>query len=150
MISPLQDGYLLIKGNSSFILIGKVQSPFTLFIETFEREVSQYLITGEMVAVSAPEGGDINQAKILLELVRTYHAPLVVLPRGHPGSRRLTMVVSAGDSIEINCGIQRGTHPEQHLLCGSDEMAGLKLRSCDEGVQIENIPDGIDVESFSK
>ena len=148
MIRPLQDGYLLVKGNSSFILIGKVLTPFTLFIETFEREVSQYLIAGDMVVVSAPEGGEVNQAKILLELVRTYHAPLVVLPRGHPGSRRLSMVVSAGDSIEINCGIQRGTHPEQHLLCGSDEMARLTMRSCPDGVKLGTLPDGITIENL--
>lgn len=148
MIRSLQDGFLLVKGNSSFILIGKVLTPFTLFIETFEREVSQYLIAGDMVAVSAPEGGEVNQAKILLELVRTYHAPLVVLPRGHPGSRRLSMVVSAGDCIEILCGIQRGTHPEQHLLCGSDEMTGLTMRSCPGGVELGNVPDGIIVENL--
>ena len=46
------------------------------------------------------------------------------------------MVVSAGDRIELNCSIQRGTHPEQHLLCGSDEMAGLILKKVDDGVEI--------------
>jgi hypothetical protein len=78
--------------------------------------------------VSAPEGGDLGQAMILLELIREYHAPLVVLPKGHPGSARLKMVISAGDEIELNCSIQRGTHPKQHLLCGSEEMAGMVLK----------------------
>lgn len=136
MIWPLGDDYLCIQGSRSFLLVGRVLSPFHLFIETSSRENSQYLEAGDLVAVSAPEGGETGQAMILLELVREYHAPLVVLPKDHPGSKRLKMVVSAGDRIELNCSIQRGTHPEQHLLCGSEEMAGLVLKKVDDGVEI--------------
>ncbi|HOW05065.1 alpha/beta hydrolase [Methanospirillum hungatei] len=132
----LQEGYLCIRASQSFLLIGRVLSPFHLFIETFGDEYCQYLEEGDLVVVSSPEGGDIGQAMILLELIRKYHAPLVVFPKGHPGSTRLTMVVSAGDHIEINCSIQRGTHPEQHLLCGSEDMAGIVLKRSDMGVEI--------------
>jgi hypothetical protein len=136
MTWPVGDDYLCIQGSRSFLLVGRVLSPFHLFIETSSRENSQYLEAGDLVAVSAPEGGETGQAMILLELVREYHAPLVVLPKDHPGSKRLKMVVSAGDRIELNCSIQRGTHPEQHLLCGSEEMAGLVLKKVDDGVEI--------------
>ena len=121
---------------ATFCMIGRVLSPFHLFIETYGDEYCHYLEEGDLVVVSAPEGGEIGQAMILLELIRKYHAPLVVLPKGHPGSKRLTMVVSAGDHIEINCSIQRGTHPQQHLLCGSEDMAGIVLKRSDMGVEI--------------
>lgn len=143
---PLGEKYLCIRGKDSFILVGKVLSPFTLFIETQKEEYCQYLETGFLVAVSAPEGGDTGQAAVLLELVRKYHAPLVVLPRDHPGSRRLKMVVSAGDAIELNCSIQRGTHPEQHLLCCSEEMAGMVLKTSPHGLEITGIPDSVRIE----
>ena len=132
----LQEGYLCIQTPQSFLLIGRVLSPFHLFIETYGDEYCHYLEEGDLVVVSAPEGGEIGQAMILLELIRKYHAPLVVLPKGHPGSKRLTMVVSAGDHIEINCSIQRGTHPQQHLLCGSEDLAGIVLKRSEMGVEI--------------
>ncbi len=136
MIAEFREGYLCIRCGQSFLLIGRVLSPFHLFIETSGDEHCQYLEEGDLVVVSAPEGGAVGQAIILLELIREYHAPLVVLPKGHPGSKRLTMVVSAGDQIELNCSIQRGTHPEQHLLCGSEDMAGLVLKRSEKGVEI--------------
>ena len=70
-------------------------------------EYCHYLEEGDLVVVSAPEGGEIGQAMILLELIRKYHAPLVVLPKGHPRSKRITMVVSAGEPIAIDCSIKR-------------------------------------------
>ncbi|MDD1723553.1 MAG: alpha/beta hydrolase [Methanospirillum sp.] len=143
---PLCDDHLCIRGRDSFLLVGKVLSPFTLFIETQTEEYCQFLDTGDLVAVSAPEGGDPRQAVILLELVRKFHAPLVVLPKDHPGSRRLRMVVSAGDNIELNCSIQRGTHPEQHLLCGSEEMAGMILKTSPDGIEITGMPDSMIIE----
>ena len=135
----LDDDYLLLKSPTSFLLIGKVISPFTLFIETMYKEYCQYLDLGDLVVVSAPEGGEPQQGAILLELIRTYHAPLVVLPKDHPGSKRVRMVVSAGEFISLSCNIQRGTHPEQHLLCGSDDMAGIELEKSDNGVKISGL-----------
>ncbi len=136
MIHPLSQDYLFLEGKSSFLLAGIVFRAFHLFIETHYTEHCQYLKEGDLIVVSAPEGGEIGQAIILLELIREYHAPLVVLPKGHPGSTRFKMVVSAGDHIELHCSIQRGTHPEQHLLCGSEEMAGLVLKRANGGIEI--------------
>lgn len=142
---PMDDGLLLIEGSSSFLLIGLVRETFALCIETASEEFCQTLESGDLVAVSAPEGGEIEQAKMLLELVRSYHTPLVVLPRDHPGSRRLRMVVSAGPAIELSCEIRRGTHPEQHLLCSSAELAGMTVarRSDGSGVEITGAPPDI-------
>ena len=116
---------LLIQGSSSFLLAGKTGSRFPLCIEYFSGEICTTLEKDDIIAVSAPEGGALEPAVMLLELVRSHHMPLLVLPQGHPGSRRLRYIVSAGPEITLSCGIQRGTHPDQHFLCSSEELAGL-------------------------
>ncbi|MDD1707646.1 MAG: alpha/beta hydrolase [Methanoregulaceae archaeon] len=126
---------LLIQGSSSFLLAGKSGSRFPLCIEYFSGELCTTLEKDDIIAVSAPEGGELEPAVMLLELVRRHHMPLLVLPLGHPGSKRLRYIVSAGPEISLSCGIQRGTHPEQHLLCSSDELAGLQLRSTTSGIR---------------
>ena len=136
MIIPISGTSLLIQGSSSFLLTGIVQDPFILFIETSSEEYSQFLKTGDLVTISAPEGGELRQALLLLELVLIWHTPVLVLPSGHPGSQRLKMVVSAGDRICMNCSIERGTHPEQTVICSSDELAGMELTSCPQGVEV--------------
>lgn len=150
MIIPFFDGKLLISAPKSFILIGVVSDPFMLFIETNSSEFCQFLTSGDLIAVSAPEGGDIRQALILLELVQIWHVPLIALPADHPGSARLRMVVSAGDTISMNCAIQRGTHPEQTILCSSEELAGLELRSEVHGIQISSLPECAEIKLISK
>jgi hypothetical protein len=79
-------------------------------------------------------------AFMLLDLVRIHHVPLIVLPPDHPGSKRLRYVVSAGPSVELNCGIRRGTHPEQHLICSSPELSGIHLTGLCSDIIIENLP----------
>jgi len=61
----------------------------------------------------------------------------VVLPKGHPGSKRLRYVVSAGESIRLSCSIERGTHPEQDVLCAAGEFTGLTLQAVNGGVVME-------------
>ncbi len=143
MILPVSGAGLLIQAPRSFLLIGTVCDSFTLFIETGAEEYCQYLKSGDLVVISAPEGGELRQAQILLELVTIWHVPLMVLPSGHPGSRRLKMVVSAGDQIVMSCLIERGTHPEQTVICSSEELAGMELRSHPEGIEILGLPEGI-------
>jgi hypothetical protein len=64
----------------------------------------------------------------------------VVLPRDHPGSKRIPYVVSIGPTIQTNCSIVRGTHPEQHLICSSDELAGITFLGTAEGIVIPPLP----------
>jgi hypothetical protein len=137
MFHPLGDGYLVIEGPSSFLAVARALRRLPLCIETVEGEVVQGLDPDDLVAASAPNGGPLAPALMLIELVRRYGLPLVVLPKGHPGSRRLSVVLSAGASIRIACDIQRGTHPEQNVLCGADEFAGLVLRGVPGGVEVE-------------
>jgi hypothetical protein len=146
--------YLLIQGAKSFLLIGKAGRKLSVCIETNENEYCQGLSHEDLIAVSAPEGGPVEPAVMLLELVRSYNCPLLVLPRGHPGSKRLRYVVSAGETIRLSCSIERGTHPDQDVLCTSGEFTGLVLGAIPGGISIEGPRDGYEVSrirySFSR
>ncbi len=136
---------LLITGKTSFLVVGKPSRAFPLCIETCTGEYVQSIEADDLIAVSAPEGGSLEPALMLLELVRSYQLPLVVLPGGHGGTRRLRYVISAGNRISMSCEIQRGTHPEQHLLCSSDEFSGIELTGVKGGVELEYIPDSVKI-----
>jgi hypothetical protein len=139
----LGDRILLVQGDHSFLLAGRALSDFPLYIETFEDEYREEVSADDLVAVSAPEGGETEPARMLLELVRRYRMPLLVLPRDHPGSGRLPLVVSVSRTLHLSCDIRRGTHPEQHLLCSSGELGGITLRGSGDGVELDGVPPGI-------
>ncbi|WAI02248.1 hypothetical protein [Methanogenium organophilum] len=134
---PLSCGYLLIRGESSFFLVARAPDTFALPIETNDAEVFQGVHRGDLIVVSAPEGGDPEQARMLCELVRTYRQPMVVLPKGHPGSSRLRMVISVAPAIMPKADIIRGTHPDQDVICSSGELSGLGMAADGECVCIE-------------
>ena len=144
---PLEDGLLLIRGNRSFLLIGKAKDRFSLCIETSTEEFCQGVMAGDVIVVSAPEGGAVEPALMLMDLVRTWHVPLLVLPRNHPGSRRVSRVVSVAPEVSTSCSILRGTHPEQHLVCSSDELAGISVRGESGGLEIGGLPAGITLQT---
>ena len=131
---------LLVKGTHSFLLAAPVRENFALCIESVHEEYFQGVHAGDLVVVSAPEAGPVEPALMLLELVRTYHLPLMVLPRNHPGSKRIPYVVSVAPEILTSCSIVRGTHPEQHLICSSDELAGLTVSGTRDGITVSPLP----------
>jgi len=139
----LDDEFLLIRGKRSFLLVAKVKKSFGLCIETSHNEYCQGVEAGDLVVVSAPEGGAVEPALMLTDLVRTFHVPLLVLPKNHPGSRRISYVVSVGPEIFTSCSIQRGTHPEQHLICSSDELGGITIKRIEYGVEVSPLPANI-------
>jgi hypothetical protein len=146
---PLEDGLLLIRGNGSFLLIGRAKDRFSLCIETSTEELCQGVAPGDVIVVSAPEGGAVEPALMLMELVRLYHVPLLVLPRNHPGSRRISRVVSVAPEVHTSCSIARGTHPEQHLVCSSDDLAGISIRGISGGLELEGLPTGVTLQAVS-
>jgi len=145
VVLPGDGEVLLVKGERSFLIAGQARSRFSLCIETQDDEYCQSIWPHHVIAVSAPEGGSLTAAAMLFCLVRDHHIPLLVLPRDHPGSRRLRYVVSAGEQILLSCSIARGTHPEQDLLCSSEELGGILLEGQETGIRIENIPPRADV-----
>jgi hypothetical protein len=140
---------LFLRKGKSFLLAGKAGRRFPLCILTADEEYFQTLEEDDIIAVSAPEGGSLRAAAMLMELVRTDHLPLVVLPRNHPGSKRLKYVVSAGSEIFLDCSIRRGTHPEQHLLCSSEELGGIMLAGIPGAVRITDLAEGVRIEITS-
>ena len=143
MIYPLDDELLLIRIGSPFILVAKANALFGLCIETTTSDFCQTVEPTDLVVVSAPEGGAIEPAIMLVEFVRNYHLPLIVLPKNHPGSRHFSYLVSVASEITTHCGIQRGTHPEQNLVCSSDELAGITLKGTVQGLEITLAPEGL-------
>jgi hypothetical protein len=135
----------MLEGPESFVLAGQPSANFPLCIEYPEGECCHTICQDDLVVVSAPEGGPREPALMLLELVRTYHVPLIVLPRGHPGSRRLHFVVSAGSTIHLSCRIQRGTHPEQHLLCAGADLGGMVLEGQVNALHLHHVPVSLQV-----
>lgn len=140
VVQPGTDRLVLIRGKSSFLIVGQAGSRFSLCIETPDEEYCQSVWPHHIIAVSAPEGGSLSAASMLFSLVRDHHLPLLVMRRDHPGSRRLRYVVSAGERILLSCAIVRGTHPEQDLLCSSEELAGILLEGHESGILIANCP----------
>ncbi len=141
----LDSELLLVRGKQSFLVVAKVVNRFGLYIETSQDEYCQGVETGDLVVVSAPEGGAVEPALLLIDLVRTFHLPLLVLPKNHPGSKRISYVVSVGPEILTSCSIRRGTHPEQNLICSSDELAGIILKGSGQTVDISGLPEGISI-----
>jgi hypothetical protein len=145
MIYPLNGEFLLVRGSRSFLIAAQAGACFALRIETADEEFCQTLEPYDLVAASAPEGGELEPAVMLIEFVRKFRMPVTVLPRDHPGSKRFRYLVSAGPEIHTDCSIRRGTHPEQHLICSSDELAGMVLKGGADGVEITRLPEGVTV-----
>jgi len=143
MIFPLDDELMLIRTGHSFLLVARANALFGMCIETTTKEFCQTVEPTDLVVVSAPEGGPVEPAMMLVEFVRTYRIPLIVLPKDHPGSRRFTYLVSVAPEISTNCSIQRGTHPEQHLVCSSKELSGITFKGIRQGVEIFPVPASI-------
>lgn len=149
---PLSDDLLLIRGARSFLLVGRAGRHFNLYVETFRGEDVTQVGPDDLVVASCPEGGPIFPAIMLIELVRRYHLPLVALPKDHPGSSRLSILIAVSGRIRGSCDVQRGTHPEQHILCSSEEFSGIELAGEDGAVSIESLPPNaalVHIEPFS-
>jgi len=140
ILDPGAGDLFLVQGSSSFLLGGIVRERFALPVNAADDVYFEPVRPGDLVCVSAPEGGSLRAAAMLLLLVRDHHFPVFALPKGHPGSAWVPMVISTAPSITLSCGIVRGTHPDQHLLCSSAELAGIILRGRGDTVTVEGLP----------
>lgn len=138
------DEILFLKGRSGELGIVKASSNMQIFIGTPDgEELVQFLQPEDLIAVSAFSIGSKARKGIrcMIHLIRDFSSPIIVLPRDHPTSKRLKMVVSCGDLINLDCNIQPGTHPEQDILCACEDLSGVKIRANKDGVEIEGNPD---------
>ncbi len=138
------DEMLLMRGKKGTIGIVKVGENNQYFLET-EKEEIILALEPEDLHVASGFGTDektINGLKCVLYMIREVGSPFIVLPKKHPASKRLKIVVSAGDKTRISCSITPGTHPEQDILCGADEFDGIEISGVKGGVEFKNLTDG--------
>ncbi len=114
------------------------------YLETQVEEVVLFTEPDDlMVASSFGVGEKVRRGlRCTIYQLRELEAPLIVLPKGHPASPRLKTVVSIGPRTRLSCKIQPGTHPEQDILCGSEEFHGLEVLAMPGGAAIKGFDEG--------
>jgi len=134
------DEILFLKGETGEVGVIKYNKKGTIFIGTPDKdEIALFLEPDDLIAVSAIKTYEKVEEGIrsLIFLLRDHGSPLLVLPTDHPTSNRLSMVASCGKMIRLDCNINPGTHPEQDILCASNDLSGLEIRSISGGVEIK-------------
>ncbi len=144
MIPLNKNEMLLLRGDEGTIGIVKVGENKQFFLETEKEEILLALEPDDLLVASG-FGTDkkvVSGLKCTLYMIREVGSPFIVLPKKHPASKRLKIVVSAGDRTKISCKIIPGTHPEQDILCGSDEFDGVEISGVKGGVEFNNLKGG--------
>ncbi len=140
---PLKESeMLLLRGTAGTVAIVKVGHCGQFFLETESEEIVLGLEPHDLIVASALsiERNTEKGLKCILFMIREIRSPLIVLPKNHPASARLPIVVSAGKKTVLSCNIAPGTHPNQDILCGSSEFDSLEVTGTLEGVRIKNMP----------
>ncbi|MBW6519009.1 MAG: hypothetical protein K0A89_10985 [ANME-2 cluster archaeon] len=142
---PLHDTeMLMLRGNSGVIGIVKAGTNNLFFLETDEEEIVLGLEPDDLLVSSGfdTKKSTLDGVKCVLYMIREVGTPLIVLPKHHPASKRLKIVVSVGPRTRISCDITPGTHPEQDVLCGVDEFSGVEIVGVPGGVEFRNMNSG--------
>jgi hypothetical protein len=135
---------LLVRGKEGTLGIVKVGQNKQFFLETDTEEIILALEPEDLLVASG-FGTDetiIKGLKCILFMIREVGSPFIALSKKHPASRRLKIVVSAGDRTRVSCTITPGTHPEQDILCGSGEFDGVEISGVKDGVEFKNLNNG--------
>lgn len=133
---------LLLRGTAGIVAIVKVGPCGQFFLETENEEIVLGLEPHDLIVASALSVDEKTEKglKCVLFMIREIRSPLIVLPKNHPASPRLPIVVSAGKKTVLSCNITPGTHPNQDVLCGSNEFDSLEITGTPDGVRINNMP----------
>lgn len=142
-ISLKESEMLLLRGTAGTVAIVKAGPHGQFFLETEDEEIVLGLESHDLIVASALSVDEKTEKglKCVLFMVREIRSPLIVLPKNHPASPRLPIVVSAGQKTVLSCNITPGTHPNQDVLCGSNEFDSVEVTGTPEGVHIENLPE---------
>lgn len=142
-ISLKESEMLLLRGTAGTVAIVKAGPHGQFFLETEDEEIVLGLESHDLIVASALSVDEKTEKglKCVLFMIREIRSPLIVLPKNHPASPRLPIVVSAGQKTGLSCNITPGTHPNQDVLCGSNEFDSLEVTGTPEGVHIENLPE---------
>ncbi|HOW15289.1 hypothetical protein [Methanosarcina sp.] len=142
-ISLKESEMLLLRGAAGIVAIVKAGSEGQFFLETENEEIVLGLEPHDLIVASALSVDEKTEKglKCVLFMIREIRSPLIVLPKNHPASPRLPIVVSVGKRTVLSCHITPGTHPNQDVLCGSNEFDSLEITGTRDGVQIKNMPE---------
>ena len=127
--------YLL--GQIGTVALAKTLGNF-FYLDTDVEEVVLFTEPQDLIVASAFGTGERIRRGLRCTIfqIRELNSPLIVLPKGHPASLRLKSVVSIGSRIKMSCKIQPGTHPEQDVLCGTEEFHGLEVMADPDGAVV--------------
>lgn len=144
MIPLNNNEMLLLRGKEGTLGIIKAGENNQFLLETETEEILLALDPEDLLVASGfgTDKKTINGLKCVLYMIREVGSPFIVLPKKHPASRRLKVVVSAGSKTRISCSIIPGTHPEQDILCGSDEFDGVEISGVKGGVEFKSLKSG--------
>ncbi len=139
------DELLILRGKEGTLGIVKVGENKQFFLETEKEEIILGLESEDLIVASGFGTDDtiIKGLKCILYLIREVGSPFIALSKKHPASKRLKIVVCAGDRTRLSCNITPGTHPEQDILCGGSEFDGIEISGIKGGVEFKNLTDGI-------
>ena len=170
---------LFVKGKAGVLAIAKVGTQREFLVETPEKEIFLFASPEDLIVasgfyaslnasdskssnnssenggnsgeseVSAAENALLRGLKCVIFMLRELNSPLIVLPKGHPATKRLRTVVSVGRRIVLSCEITPGTHPEQHLLCSPSEFNGIEILAYKGGVLFKGLSDAVSLEKAS-
>jgi hypothetical protein len=132
-----EDEIAYLAGLDGTLAIAKTNGNF-FYLETESEEVVLFTDADDLIVASSFGAGDKVRRGLCCTIyqLRELGAPLIVLPKGHPASPRLKTVVSIGNSTHLSCKIEPGTHPEQDVLCGSEEFHGIQVQGVTGGAEI--------------
>ncbi len=141
------DEILFVRSADGVIGVVKSGAARQLFIETVDDEIVMTVDPEDLLVASGFSNDRTTTDAIIctLALIRDSGSPLIVLPKHHPASARLKVVASVGKRTVLRCNIQKGTHPEQDVLCGSLGLNGLEVSSV-EGHVVLRGDDSLTVE----
>ena len=143
------DDVAFLCGRKGTLALAKT-SGHLFYLETDLEEIVIFTDEDDLIVASAFGTGEKirKSLKCTIFQIREMDAPLIVLPKGHPASVRLKTVVSVGPKTRIKCDIQAGTHPEQDVLCGTEDFMGSEVTGFPGGAEISNFDGDIRIEKL--
>ena len=135
-----EDEIAYLVGRSGTLAIAKTNGNF-FYLETESEEIVLFTDPEDLMVASSRGTGEtvMRGLRCTIYQLRELGAPLIVLPKGHPASPRLKTVVSIGPCTRLSCKIEQGTHPEQDVLCGSEEFHEAQVLARTGGAEILGI-----------
>ena len=135
-----EDEIAYLAGRKGTLAIAKTKGNF-FYLETESEEIVLFTDPEDLMVASSANVGEkvMRGLRCTIYQLRELGEPLIVLPKGHPASPRLKTVVSIGPCTRLSCKIQPGTHPEQDVLCGSEEFHGSQVLAKPGGAEILGI-----------